>query len=123
VPSADTTVVSRLLSHGLSGSPGRHNQTVPGDSADGDAVVGGAAVVVGNAVVLGEAVADGDTVGDEDESSHEMPTTAVTLSAMPTRITRLARRHVLPPPKSKPDHRRRLRPIIGPTSLRTLFTA
>ena len=44
VPSADTTVVSRLLSQGLSASPGRHSQTVPDDSADGEAVAAGEAI-------------------------------------------------------------------------------
>jgi hypothetical protein len=76
VPSADTTVASRLLSQGLSGSPGRHSQTVavgdavasgvavvPGDAAPaGDSVAVGEAVAAGDAVVAGEAVAVGDAV-------------------------------------------------------------
>lgn|GEM_PF-4345780 len=43
VPSAETTVVESELSHGLSGAPGRHNQTVfadAGGAANDDEVDG-----------------------------------------------------------------------------------
>ena len=124
VPSADTTVVLRLLSQGLSANPGRHSQTVPEASAAGEALAAGDAAADGDAVVEAEAVArgdaaaDGDAVGSEDESSHEMPTTAVRQSAAPTRIAHQARRLMPPLPNSSLVRRLLDRVVIAPTSLR-----
>ena len=122
VPSADTTVVSRLLSQGLSASPGRHNQTVLDASAAGDAVVAGDAVGEEDAVPVSDAAADGDAVGEEDESSHEMPTVAIRArAATTTRVAHQARRLMLSPLASSLVARSLDRPIIAPTSLR-MFT-
>ena len=120
VPSAATTVVSRLLSHGLSASPGRHSQTVLDEPLAGEAVAAGDAVAAGEAVVDGDAVAradaaaDGDAADEDDESSHEMPTTAVKPSPALRRIAPQACR-------ARPLRRSLDCPIIAPTSLR-MFT-